>query len=148
MKIFFSTNVVFRPIWPEISATLNFRGRSPLFFTFSAKYRPFLDEKNAFFFWSPFGPILPPKKILGCFGHFSPFLGIFGKNNKFSAKFAIFWSKLRILRFFRKFQVAIASRVCIAWKGLRYGKYLKIFELSENFQKKGLTHPYAPKNRN
>ncbi len=45
-----STNVIFRPIWPEISATLNFRGRpKPHFFTLSATYRPFLDEFVAFF---------------------------------------------------------------------------------------------------
>ena len=148
-KKFLSTNVVFRPIWPEISATLNFRGRQPPFFShFRPNIGHFSMKNTPFFFWDPFGPILSPKKFWGSSGHFSPFFGIFGKNNKFSAKFANFWSKLRFLRFFSKFQVEIASRVCVVRRGLRYGKDLKIFELSENFQKKGLQYSPRPKNHN
>ena len=118
------------------------------FFTFSAKFRPLMGKKYAFFFWSTLDPILPPKKFLGCSGHFWPILRIFGQCNPFSANFTYFGSKMRFLRFFSKVQVEISLRVSTARKGLRYEKYIKIFELSEKFEKKGLAHPHAPKTRN
>ncbi len=123
-------------------------GQKPVFWTFSAIFRPFLGEKLAFFFWSPFDPILSPKKFWGCSGHFRQILRIFGQGNPFSANFAYFGSKMRFLRFLSKIQVEISLRVSAARKGLRYEKDFKIFELSENFQKKVLAHPHAPKTRN
>ena len=135
----------FGRFWPKFRQHWIFEvAKTPIFFTFSAKYRPFLDEKYAFFFLGPFWTYFITKKIWGSSGHFSPFFGIFGKNNKFSTKFANFWSKSRFLRFFSKFQVEIASRVCVVRRGLRYGKDFKIFELSENLENFVLRHSPRP----
>ena len=48
--------------------------KTPFFFTFSAKYRPFLDQFVAFFLLGPFWTYFVTKKILGVF---RPFFAVF-----------------------------------------------------------------------
>ena len=45
--------------------------------------------------------------------------------------------------FFTVFELPISQRVFVEWKGSRYEKYSKFFELFENFWKKGLAHPHV-----
>ena len=61
-----------------------------------------------------------------------------GKNWGFSRQRT---PKTPILAVFGQIQVQISSRVLVVWKWRRYVKYLKIFEVSENFEKKGFSDP-------
>ena len=97
-----STNVVFRPIWPKISATtLPLNRQKPCFFHIFGQISANYGGKRGCFFGKPFGPIVHAKKFLGCFGHFSAFLSIFGQSTTFSANFAYFGSKMRFLAKFK-----------------------------------------------
>ena len=42
---------------------------------------------------------------------------------------------------FTDFDLLISQRVFVGWKGSRYEKWSKFFELFQNFWKKGLAHP-------
>ena len=84
--------------------------KNPFFLTFSAKYRPFLDEFGAKFFLGPFWTYFITKKIFGVFRpffavfwhfrqeqqifpNFRPNLPIFGQNCNFCVFLANFKSK-------------------------------------------------------
>ncbi len=59
------------------------------------------------------------------------------------------WLSLKRWGFFwGYFRPSISPGVLIVWKWWRYVKYLKIFEVSENFEKKGFSDPEHPKPTN
>ncbi len=104
----------------------------PPFFHIFGQISAISGWKKCLFFLEPFWTYSATKKnfwgvsaIFRLFGAFSPKTTNFPK---ISANFANFWSKLRFLCFFSKFQVEISSGVLITRTGLMYEKGSKIFE--------------------